>query len=144
MAETTAVMTTELITDRTLGDVLSQNEKGTYNASDLNRVGIAAEELRLIGIDAGYPIVGTFRWDYLEREIPLAEEMEYYLSQVHKCRDSFFDLGILLPYTMDGLDYVAANNMEKVFVEIEKSIRQMQKTKRHCGTTHCGEGGGLY
>jgi len=144
MAETTTVMTTELITDRTLGDVLSQNEKGTYNASDLNRVGTAAEELRIIGIDVGYPIVGTFRTDYSEGEIPLAEEMEYYLSQVHKCRDSFFDLGIPLPHTMDGLDYVAANNIEKVFVEIEKSIQQMRKTKKHCGSTHCGEGGGLY
>lgn len=144
MAETTTVMTTELITDRTLGDVLSQNEKGTYNASDLNRVGIAAEELRLIGIDAGYPIVGIFRRDYLEGEIPVLEEMEYYLSQVHKCRGCFFDLGISLPHTMDGLDYVGANNMERVFVEIEKSIQQMSKTRRYCGTTTCGEGGGLY
>ena len=141
MAETTTVMTTELITDRTLGDVLSQNEKGTYNASDLNRVGTAAEELRIIGIDAGYPIVGTFRTNYIKGEIPLAEEMEYYLSQVRKCRDSFFDLGIPLPHTMDGLDYIGANNMERVFVEIEKSIQQMQKTKRHCGSTRCGEGG---
>ena len=134
----------KMITDRTLGDVLSQNEKGAYNASDLNRVGIAAEELRLIGINAGYPIVGTFRMDYMEGEIPLLEEMEYYLSQVHKCRYAFFDLGILLPHTMDGLDYVAANNIEKVFVEIEKSIRQMSKTRRYCGSTRCGEGGGLY
>jgi hypothetical protein len=38
-------MTIKMITDRTLGDVLSQNEKGTFNASDLNRVGTAAEEL---------------------------------------------------------------------------------------------------
>ncbi len=134
----------KMITDRTLGDVLSQNKKGTYNASDLNRVGTAAEELGVFGIDAGYPIVGTFRKDYMEGEIPLAEEMEYYLSQVHKCRNSFFDLGILLPHTMDGLNYVAANNIEKVFVEIEKSIQQMQKTKRFCGITRCGEGGGLF
>lgn len=134
----------ELITDRTLEDVLSQNEKGTYNASDLNRVGIAAEELRLIGIDAGYPIVGISRRNYSEGEIPLLEEIEYYLSQMHKCRNSFFDLGILLPHTMDGLDYVGANNIERLFVEIEKSIQQMYKTKRYCGITHCGEGGGLY
>ncbi len=141
MEEVKTEMTIKMITDRTLGGVLSQNEKGTYNASDLNRVGTASEELRLIGIDAGYPIVGTFRRDYMEGEIPLAEEMEYYLSQVQKCRNSFFDLGIPLPHTMDGLDYVAANNMEKVFVEIEKSIQQMHKTKRYCGTTVCGEGG---
>ena len=134
----------KMITDRTLGDVLSQNEKGTYNASDLNRVGIAAEELRLIGIDAGYPIVGIFRTHYMEGEIPRLEEMEYYLSQVHKCRGCFFDLGIPLPHTMDGLDYMAANNMERLFVEIEKSIQQMQKEKRYCGTTHCGEGVELY
>ncbi len=133
-----------MTTDRTLGDVLSQNEKGTYNASDLNRVGTAAEELRMIGIDAGYPIVGTFRTDYMAGEIPLLEEMEYYLSQVQKCRDCFFDLGIPLPHTMDGLDYVGANNIEKVFVEIEKNIQQMHKTKRYCGITHCGEGDGLY
>ncbi|NCC17121.1 MAG: hypothetical protein EOM28_12475 [Clostridia bacterium] len=144
MAETTIVMSTELITDRTLGDVLSQNEKGTFNASDLNRVGTAAEELRLIGIEVGYPIVGTFRTNYMEGEIPLLEEMEYYLSQVHICQNCFFDLGIPLPHTMDGLDYMAVNNMERLFVEIEKSICQIHKTKRHCGTANCGEGDGLY
>ncbi|NCC16945.1 MAG: hypothetical protein EOM28_11505 [Clostridia bacterium] len=137
-------MTIQMITDRTLGDVLSQNEKGTFNASDLNRVSTAAEELRLIGIDAGYPIVGTFRRDYMVGEIPLLEKMEYYLSQVHKCQNCFFDLRIPLPHTMDGLDYMAVNNMERLFVEIEKSIQQMHETKRFCGTTTCGKGGDLY
>lgn len=134
-------MTIQMITDRTLGDVLSQNEKGTFNASDLNHVGTAAEELQLIGIEAGYPIVGTFRMDYMEGEIPLLEEMEYYLSQVRKCQGCFFDLGIPLPHTMDGLDYMAVNNIERLFVEIEKSIQQMSKTRIYCGTTNCGEGG---
>jgi hypothetical protein len=80
----------------------------------------------------------------MKGEIPLSEEMEYYLSQVHKCRGCFFDLGIPFPHTMDGLDYMAVNNMERLFVEIEKSIQRMHKTKRFCGSTYCGEGGGLY
>ena len=44
-----------LITDRTQADVDARNEKGTYNASDLNRVGAAmnyvADRLRAAGYD---------------------------------------------------------------------------------------------
>ncbi|MCI5680182.1 MAG: hypothetical protein MR278_09470 [Bacteroidales bacterium] len=127
-----------LVTDRTKADVLRENEKGTYNASDLNRVGEAAAYIKELTIRAGYPVVGVFRTDWREGEIPLSDEMNYYLGQVRKCRDCFIDLGIPLPDTIDGLDFIVANNIEKLFVEIEKTIVKIGKTKIYCGTTDCG------
>ena len=47
-----------LITDRTLEDVAARNEKGSYNATDLNRVDACLEDLvaRLRGIGYNVPV----------------------------------------------------------------------------------------
>lgn len=45
-----------LVTDRTQADVAAQNDKGTYNATDLNRVDVALEDLAARFRAAGYAL----------------------------------------------------------------------------------------
>ena len=128
-------MADKLITDRTAGDVQRETAKGFYNASDLNRVEGAVEELarllrelpglltaygKELGIDwkqsrLGYDPASLelrTRTDWAMQDIPDGSDGERYLENVLAvCKALRVDTRDL-PWTLDRLTYAGANGIE--------------------------------
>lgn len=159
-----------LITDRTQADVdrveelaskgydaMSDAEnaewsgemKGTYNASDLNRVekavAILAETLQSLpdelksfaaskGVawdtlfDVPYDAAAyalTAKTDWVEADIPTPEQMERYLDNVITLREALNYATDALPESMDDLDWQGANAIEKALVGLDGAIEAL-------------------
>ena len=93
--------------------------KGAYNYTDLNRVETAVTELaRRLGLTL------TTKTNWTLWDVPTTNDMERYLRNVQTIRDAcpgdadFPDL----PYSMSGLTYVGANNIEKTLMLVYQNI----------------------
>lgn len=107
----------ELVTDRTQADVDTLNDKGTYNAADLNRVGEAvsllAAGLESMGMSA--PVAPVTDWT--DGGVPNAEQMSVYLRDVTTIQTRLQALAgdaPQIPASMEGLTYTGANAIEEV------------------------------
>ena len=77
-----------LVTDRTQADVDARNDKGTYNASDLNRVGAAVAYVAGRLLECGTSVDVSPKQDWPESDTPTASQMERYRSDVAALRDA--------------------------------------------------------
>ena len=150
-----------LITDRTQFDVdlvkslvvkgyvnLSESEKaqwdsslkGSYNASDLNRVGEAINYLKDLLSSAGYYIKGEAKVDFTEMAIPTREQLEHYLDMLGRVRKAIkvYPSTPELPTSMDALNYRSANNIEKMLLDVEELLFKLQQSYMYCGELYCG------
>lgn len=139
-----------LITDRTSSDVSNRTKKGYYTAMDLNRVTEAMEylneKLRTLGYESGYTPIKDSEW--LESDNPTRQQMGKYLENVRKIRAAFlvFSFTPEAPESVRMLDYVNANNIEKILIDVESVI---ENTLRNIdlgwalGITHIGIYGGV-
>lgn len=134
----------KLVTDRTLQDVLSGNEKGVYTHADLNRVEQAVEELqelaRLLDVhlqlqikkDWGRP--GAFTADAW----PVESQMERYLGNVAQVLKGL-DLSATLPGSMGGLNHQRANQIEQALLKAWERITNVVQTFQYSGELFAGE-----
>lgn len=118
-----------LITDRTQSDVDARNAKGTYNASDLNRVGFAmtylADRLKSEGYDPH--ISPKTDWNDDDCVTPAAQAV--YLGDLSELRKQFAMMKSTpeVPQrilatginTNDGLTYTLANDIEKILEDVD-------------------------
>lgn len=128
-----------LVTDRTQEDVSVRNEKGSYRATDLNRVGFAvrylADVLRLHGITVSvYP---KLSWTDGEWVTPAA--VQTYLADVQALRGSLKLAKDTpeAPSDMEKLTYTEANQIEMILIALDTHIRNM------LATVDAGWGSGL-
>lgn len=138
-----------LVTDRTAADVNAWNDKGTYKASDLNRVGAAmnyvADRLRATGYDPH--ISPKTDWKDDDWVDPAAQAV--YLGDLAELRKQFTMLestpevpprilatGIR---TNDGLTYVWANNIEQILVDIDALLTNIAAGWLYSGEIYSGE-----
>ena len=84
--------------------------KGAYNYSDLNRVERAVAEISALA-NLGL----TTKTDWTMWDVPRVSDMQRYLSNIVRIR-TFCGSSIELPATMDKLDYIDANNIEKILM----------------------------
>lgn len=128
-----------LITDRTAEDVTAllallsagtnppEDHKGSYNASDLNRVGEAVaylqDRLRLVGITAS----GTVKTDWTTADIPTQGQMEAYLAAVAAIRERVraYRPGANLPASMQKLDFNGSNQIESLLSAAEDVVTKV-------------------
>lgn len=123
-----------LVTDRTWQDVAEGTAKGSYRAADLNRVGQAVLFLKdyLNGvqtdIDAYRESMGvapgaayrvpwstinvTAKTDWVQTDVPTPAQMTNYLQAV-RVVTAAATIQRALPLSMDYLDYVGANEIER-------------------------------
>lgn len=133
-----------LVTDRTLADITyvqtlakklkngtaSEDElaewnaaslRGSYNASDLNRVGAAMQYVadRLNGF--GYVVSVSPKTDWMEEDTPTQSDMQRYLADLAVLRSTFAVLQSTpaVPADMEALTYTEANNIEKILEDID-------------------------
>lgn len=124
-----------MVTDRADGNTY-------YNYSDLNRVETKTAEVAELLTAQGYVTTVEVKTDWTMTDFPTQTEMNRYLGNVKKCVNNFCQMpGITLPDTMDKLDYIGANNIEKTLVGIEKLLEYMLAVMRYSGAFYSGNEG---
>ena len=158
-------MLNNLIYDRTLADVKRFEElrnkgysnmtaeeqaewdagkmKGAYNVGDLNRVGAALNYVRDCLALAGYIAADAFtaRENWTFADIPTAAELSYYINCVEMIRKVMATYSTTpgTPEQTGGLDYIDANNIEKILFDVDELITKMLAVRHFCGELYCGE-----
>ena len=130
-----------LITDRTQQDVTDGTAKGSYNASDLNRVGSAMAYLRERFNDHGYNVQIAPKTTWKEIDVPTKSDMTLYLDCLGTLR------GVIAlpedtpktPKTMENLTYKTANNIEKILEAIDSMLSKSLSFLWYSGDIYSGE-----
>ena len=136
-----------LVTDRTqadvnyaeslykklLGDLTEQEKadfnaglKGSYKASDLNRVGTALitirDRLRTHGID----VPAEVREDYAADEVLDKAVMDSYIESANAVHDAVENSALQPPAEIDGLDWEGANNIERAIIAVDDVLESRE------------------
>ena len=130
-----------LITDRTRADVANQTDKGFYNASDLNRVGAAVEYIAGRFAALGYDCPVTVKKDWLTTDAPTASQMEAYRQNIVTLRGQIAVMQSTpnAPASMAGLNYVKANDIEHILLDLDALIDKLIKSWYFSGELYAGE-----
>lgn len=130
-----------LITDRTRADVANQTDKGFYNASDLNRVGAAVEYIAGRFTALGYDCPVTVKKDWLTSDAPTASQLETYRQNIVTLRSRIAVMQSTpeAPASMAGLNYVKANDIEQILLDLDALITNITKSWYFSGELYTGE-----
>lgn len=114
--------------------------KGSYDHTDLNRVGDAVQYISEILKSCGYhcPVIPKLDWPESGSCSP--SDMAQYLQNVQTLR------GILtllhetpdVPADMEKPTWQEANAIEQILVDLDTTIKTMLKTRVVCGDAYCG------
>lgn len=130
-----------LITDRTRADVANQTDKGFYNATDLNRVGAAVEYIAGRFAALGYACPVTVKKDWLTSDAPTQRQMETYRQNIVTLRGQIAVMQSTpeAPASMTGLNYVKANDIEQILLDLDALIDKLIKSWCFSGEVYAGE-----
>lgn len=154
----------DLITDRTNADVRraqylqslsyelmtaaekaewSSDLKGTYNCSDLNRVGRVLNWLRdRLSTVCGIDIQLTAKVDWTDWDEPTLTQMQTYQHQVQQIRDAIsYPEGTASAPNIQYLSFEGANNIERILQTCDQLITNVQFAFRYTGAAECATGG---
>ena len=130
-----------LVTDRTAADVYAGNEKGTYRASDLNRVGAAmnyvADRLRADGYD---PHISP-KTDWMETDWPTVSTMTRYVADLVELRGQFEQAQKTppVPPDMKNLTWQEANDIERILQDVDALLTNITAAWFYSGELYSGE-----
>lgn len=130
-----------LITDRTAADVNAGNAKGTYNASDLNRVGAAVQYVAQRFTEQGYAVTVSPKTDWLASDIPTDSEMETYRQNIAALR-GLIAVMKSTPETPDSMrfwDYIKANDIERILLDLDTLLTNSALAWYQSGELYAGE-----
>lgn len=130
----------DLVTDRTLDDVVRRTKKGVYNASDINRVSAAAHRVRTVLAPLGYstPEVSEYRWAV--NEIPTAEEMAaHHASVIGQDVINYSQNKIVLPQSLSRLTHEGANNIERFLLLCGEAAERIPEAYIYSDEIYGGE-----
>lgn len=151
-----------LITDRTQADVdyvarisakgwsgMTDSEKsewllglkGSYNYTDLNRVGNAVTYVAGRLTDAGYFVPVSPKIDWTDSDIPKESDMQTYLEDVEILRSALTVLPETpeVPEDMEELTYEEANDIERILLAVDALITNMINAYFYSNEINCGE-----
>lgn len=106
--------------------------KGAYNYTDLNRVETAVAELAVeLCLDL------QTKTDWTMWDIPKESDMDRYLKNIRAIRSAVggYSTTPALPDSMRKLDYIKANNIERVLADVYEVIGTLFR----CNEVYCGE-----
>lgn len=135
-----------LVTDRLQSDVDERNAKGTYNASDLNRVTAAMEALdemfRAYGYHTGYVPMPTWSDDDIQRRA----QMGQYLSNLAVLRAALSSVPQTppTPESMELLTYLTANRIEEILQQLDSYLADIGQSFLRAGMGWAAAGTALY
>lgn len=130
-----------LITDRTAMDVAQKTAKGFYNATDLNRVGAAVEYVADRFQALGYDCPVSVKKDWFESDTPTTSQMETYRQNIATLRRQIAVMQSTpeTPETIRRLDYIRANNIEQILVDLDRLLTNIEKSWYFSGELYAGE-----
>lgn len=134
----------EFITDRTEADVLMGTAKGIYQDTDLNRVEAAVAEISAQAHALGIclELVIKTDWappeDYSSESWVTEKQMARYLENISAIR-RLFPVPIEPPQSMSDLNWVGANNIEKILKAAVDRIAAIKQSYRYSGEFYAGE-----
>lgn len=142
-----------LVTDRTQADVNYADAnrdseiplKGAYSAADFNRVGVALNYISDTLFGFGYGLNPQLRTDWKVTENMSLQDATKYLETVREIKKSYFVFPETLPlpdhihdlFRIGGHEY--ANNIEKLFIDIETIIPWMVDSFIYSNQFYSGE-----
>lgn len=138
-----------LVYDRTAQDVETARTqrgttltplKGCYNATDMNRVAEVVTEIAAELNSAGYTVTVNPR-TYAGTDIIRRSDFAAYLANVQTLRDAIAVRASTpeLPAADAKLDFVGANNIEKILADLDELIGWMKYSQKYCGTFAAGQ-----
>lgn len=116
--------------------------KGAYNATDLNRVGVAVNYLRnRLSDDAGTYVDVSPKTDWAETDIPDQQQATQYIADIQNIRAAFLlpDGTPDAPDTLTGLTYSGANAIETILYNLNTTIDALKITLITSGEVFAGE-----
>lgn len=116
--------------------------KGAYNASDLNRVGSAINEIAGLLNAHGYSVSVTAKTNWVENQSPPSiTEMNTYLENIRILRTSYAvkPTTPVIPASMNNLNIAKANSIEQILYDINELIENMITTFWCSGELIAGE-----
>lgn len=121
--------------------VTGRTGPGPYDWRDFNRVQGAVDELVALFEAHGYR-VGVARLPEWSREdVAFASQCAAYLANVRALRDVLDQLPTTpaCPASMNGWTWGAANDLEKILVDLEDALRRLDLSATvACGAAECG------
>lgn len=131
----------DLVFDRTQADVAAKNEKGTYNAADLNRVGEAVRYIsgRLLSI--GYSVSVNPKTDWAVNDIPRQSQIAAYFADLHALKN-IRTLPVIKPDIPSGgrkLSFAGANNIEQYLYNLGAAEESIRANYVYAGDVYGGE-----
>lgn len=114
--------------------------KGAYNAADMNRVAAAVSTLSGLLNAAGYKNEISAQ-SFADGEDSTDEKYSTYLANVQTLRDAIAVRASTpeLPAADAKLDYVGANNIEKILADLDELLGWMTYSRKYCGTFAAGQ-----
>lgn len=122
-----------LITDRGPGTF--------YHATDLNRVEAACADLYQRFTDYGYAVTVSPKADWSESDTPTTGQMETYRLNIAHLRAVIAIMASTpkTPETMRFLDYLKANDIERILQDLNTLITNMEQAWFFSGDLYAGE-----
>ena len=110
-----------IATEDELAEWNASGLKGSYNASDLNRVGAAMQYVADRLVEFGYAVSIDPKLDWTSGDWPTPETMGTYLADLAELRSKFAMMQTTptVPEDMEQLTYTEANNIEKILESID-------------------------
>lgn len=115
--------------------------KGSYNASDLNRVGAAMQYVADRLVAFGYAVSIDPKLDWTSGDWPTPETMGTYLADLEELRSKFAMMQTTptVPEDMEQLTYTEANNIEKILESIDILLTRASQAWFYSGDLFSGE-----
>lgn len=132
----------ELIYDRILTDVLEQTNKGYHNYTDLNRIEEWCEYIANLLTSYGYAVRITVKKDWTMLDDRTELHTTRILNNVKAIRDAFTTMSTTpaTPTSINPIDYIKANDIEKILADINQLIINMESAWKYSGDIISGEG----
>lgn len=138
-----------LVTDRTAEDVDAGNDKGTYKASDLNRVGAAMNCVAARLREQGYDPHISPKTDWKDDDWVDPAAQAVYLVDLAELRKQFtlYETTPEVPPRIlatainsgDGLTYAWANDIEQILMDIDALLTNIAAGWIYSGEIYSGE-----
>lgn len=130
-----------LVTDRTRADVDTGNAKGTYNASDLNRVGAAMNYVAARLREQGYDPHISPKTDWMDGEWVTPADEAVYLGDLAELRKQFtlYETTPEVPPDLEKLNHIEANSIEQILVDIDALLTNIAAGWIYSGEIYSGE-----
>ena len=131
-----------LIFDRTQGDVAAKNEKGTYNAADLNRVGEAVRDISGRLLSVGYTVSVQPKTDWAVNDVPRQAQIAAYFADLHALKwiPTLPDIKPDIPDGGKKLTFAGANNIEEYLYNLGRAEESIRANYAYAGELYGGEG----